>query len=99
MYNHTLCALRSRIVQSSSGNRNCPRGRNLNRFNPEKLLLSKWTAVRPSNKEKHFLVTDLLRNDDGVLLQIELQAIHSKRNQWLDWRVLQDDQQWRIGWQ
>lgn len=55
--------------------------------------------MRPSNKEKHFLVTDLLRNDDGVLLQIELQAIHSKRNQWLDWRVLQDDQQWRIGWQ
>ena len=25
-------------------------------INPEKLMLSKWTAVTPTHKEKHFLV-------------------------------------------
>ena len=27
-----------------------------NRLSPRKLLLSKWTAVTPRNKEKHFFV-------------------------------------------
>jgi len=29
----------------------------MNRINPKKLQHSKWTAVQPRNKEKHFLVT------------------------------------------
>jgi tryptophan-rich hypothetical protein len=32
-------------------------------INPEKLLLSKWTAVQPRNKENHFIVTRLIRNE------------------------------------
>lgn len=70
----------------------------MNRFNPEKLLLSKWTASHPQNKEKHFLITELLRDEQGVLLQVELQAIHSRRSQWIDWRTLRDDQTWLLGW-
>lgn len=70
----------------------------MNRFNPDKLLLSKWTAAHPQNKEKHFLVTELERNEDGVLLQIELQAVYTKRSQRLDWQVLRDDQLWLLGW-
>lgn len=70
----------------------------MNRFNPEKLLLSKWTASHPQNKEKHFLITELLRDKQGVLLQVELQAIHSRRSQWIDWRTLRDDQTWLLGW-
>ncbi len=35
----------------------------MNRINPAKLLLSKWTAARPQYKETHFLVTKLLRDD------------------------------------
>ena len=30
----------------------------MNPLNPKKLLNSKWTAVKPRNKEKHFLVTE-----------------------------------------
>lgn len=71
----------------------------MNRFNPDKLLLSKWTAAHPQNEEKHFLVTKLERNEDGVLLQIELQAVYTKRSQRLDWQVLRDDQLWLLGWQ
>ena len=70
----------------------------MNRFNPEKLLLSKWTATQPQNKEKHFLITELLRDENGVLLQVELQAVLTQRSQWIDWRLLRDAQQWLLGW-
>ncbi|WP_415844811.1 TIGR02450 family Trp-rich protein [Stutzerimonas zhaodongensis] len=70
----------------------------MNRFNPDKLLLSKWTAVQPKNKEKHFLVTELQRDEEGVVLQVELQAVYSRRSEWLDWQLLRDDQQWFLGW-
>ena len=35
------------------------------RINPRKLLLSKWTARVPRNRERHFLVTELHRDDAG----------------------------------
>ena len=31
-----------------------------NQINPKKLRLSKWTAVNPKEKEKHFLVTKVI---------------------------------------
>ena len=71
----------------------------MNRFNPRKLKLSKWTARQPRDKEKHFLVTDLAHDEEGVLLQVELQAVHSQRCQWLDWRDLRDSEKWLMGWQ
>ncbi|WP_417790903.1 TIGR02450 family Trp-rich protein [Stutzerimonas xanthomarina] len=71
----------------------------MNRFKPDKLLLSKWTATQPQNKEKHFLITELLRDENGVLVQVELQAALTQRSQWIDWRELRDDQRWLFGWQ
>ncbi|HSX70275.1 MAG TPA: TIGR02450 family Trp-rich protein, partial [Pseudomonas sp.] len=44
------------------------------RLNPRKLLLSKWTARAPQNRERHFLVTELHHHDDGRLLEVDLQA-------------------------
>ena len=57
----------------------------MNRLNPTKLLLSKWTAARPRNKEKHFLVTELFRDDEGTVLEIELQAVMTRRAERLPW--------------
>ena len=70
----------------------------MNRINPSKLLLSKWTAALPQNREKHFLVTELFRDENGTVLEIELQAVLTRRNQQLDWHVLQDDAHWKTGW-
>ncbi|MCD7036914.1 TIGR02450 family Trp-rich protein [Pseudomonas sp. MAFF 311096] len=70
----------------------------MNRINPAKLLLSKWTAVRPRNKEKHFLVTELFRDDEGTVLEIELQAVMTLRSERLPWQTLQDVDAWKIGW-
>jgi tryptophan-rich hypothetical protein len=67
------------------------------RLNPRKLLLSKWTAARPLNREKHFLVTELFCDEDGTVLQVELQAVLSQRSQRLDWQTLENAQHWLMG--
>lgn len=70
------------------------------KLNPRKLLLSKWTAVAPARKEKHFIVSKVLWPDDPAapLEWIELEAVFSKRVQVLQWRSLQDTATWRQGW-
>jgi tryptophan-rich hypothetical protein len=70
----------------------------VNRLNPQKLLLSKWTAAHPQNREKHFLVTELFRDEEGTVLEIELQAVLTKRGERMAWQALTDDQSWRMGW-
>jgi tryptophan-rich hypothetical protein len=32
------------------------------------LLLSKWTAAHPQNREKHFPETELYRDEEGAVL-------------------------------
>ena len=70
----------------------------MNRLNPAKLLLSKWTAAHPRNKEKHFLVTQLFRDEEGTVLEIELQAVMTHRAERLPWQTLQNAEAWRMGW-
>ena len=70
----------------------------MNRINPAKLLLSKWTAAHPRNKEKHFLVTELFCDEEGNVLDIELQAVMTRRGARLPWQTLQDVDAWKIGW-
>ncbi|MCL7461763.1 TIGR02450 family Trp-rich protein [Pseudomonas sp. NW5] len=70
----------------------------MHRLNPAKLLLSKWTAIEPRQREKHFLVTELYKDEEGTVLAVELQAVLSKRSWRLDWRELKDDQRWKMGW-
>ncbi len=72
----------------------------LNPLNPKKLLLSKWTAVTPSDREKHFVVVRVVEPvpPDVRIDQIELQAVHSGRTQLLHWRDLKDASRWRQGW-
>ena len=70
----------------------------MNAINPRKLLLSKWTAATPHNREKHFLVTELIKDEEGTVLEIELQAVLTRRSERLPWQVLRDAQAWRMGW-
>ncbi|AZF30249.1 hypothetical protein C4J89_0753 [Pseudomonas sp. R4-35-07] len=71
----------------------------MNRINPAKLLLSKWTATLPKNKEKHFLVTELFRDEEGTVLEIELQAVMTRRTERIGWQTLQNTDSWKMGWQ
>ena len=73
-------------------------------LNPKKLKHSKWTAVQPQNKEKHFIVTQLILpmlTLDAVnpqINEVELQAVYSGRSFILPWRDLTDSSQWLQGW-
>ena len=68
--------------------------------NPKKLLNSKWTAVTPSNKEKHFIVVKLITPElaNAPIHNILLEAVHSKRSQLLPWQQLNDETLWLQGW-
>ena len=70
----------------------------MNRFNPEKLLMSKWTATQPTQRERHFLVTRLIRTEDETIVGCELEAVISKKTYEIDWRQLQDSNRWVMGW-
>ena len=71
----------------------------MNPLNPKKLLLSKWTAVMPVAKQKHFLVSRVIQPElptDPIEL-VEIESVFSKETQVIPWRNLQDADVWRQG--
>jgi len=71
-----------------------------NPLSPKKLLRSKWTAVAPVHKEKHFVVIRVVEPEPSAVRVewVELEAVHSGRASVLRWRDLTDVRQWRQGW-
>ena len=72
----------------------------MNPLNPKKLLLTKWTAVKPIAKQKHFLVSRVIQPDlpTDPIVSVEIEAVFSKAVQMIAWRDLQNDAVWRQGW-
>lgn len=70
----------------------------MHQINPKKLSLSKWTAVNPVDREKHFLVAAISFDEEGKVLSCVLEAVISKREIAIDWRQLRDAKQWQQGW-
>ena len=72
----------------------------MNALNPKKLLLSKWTAVVPVAKQKHFVVSRVIQPvlPTDPIESVEIEAVLSKTTQIIQWRALQDDSLWRQGW-
>ena len=70
----------------------------MNKINPKKLLSSQWTAVKPSNKEKHFIVTDIEFNEEDLVVSCIIEAVISKRSISIDWHELKNDSNWIHGW-
>lgn len=70
----------------------------MNSINPKKLLNSKWTAVHPVNKEKHFLVTELEFDEEGNVVHCLIEAVLSNRSEPIEWQALKNDTDWLQGW-
>ena len=70
----------------------------MNQINPNKLLLSKWTAVKPKKKERHFMVTKLIYAENEDIIGCELEAVISNNLYEIDWKDLKDSSCWLIGW-
>ena len=73
-------------------------GVSVNKINPKKLLNSKWTAVTPEKEEKHFMVTEIEFDEDGIVVLCSIEALISKRSVPKDWHDLKDDSSWVHGW-
>ena len=72
----------------------------MNPLNPKKLRRTKWTAVKPIAKQKHFLVSRVIQPEvetDPVEL-VEIESVFSKATQIIKWRELQNDEVWLQGW-
>ena len=69
-------------------------------LHPKKLLNTKWTAVHPVNKEKHFLVLKVIDPalTGGRIEQVEIEAIYSRRVKLIPWIQLLDAAVWKRGW-
>ena len=72
----------------------------MNPLNPKKLLLTKWTGVKPIAKQKHFLVCKVIQPEQltDPIETVEIESVFSKAKQIIHWRELQNDAVWRQGW-
>jgi len=70
----------------------------MNKINPKKLLHSKWTAVNPINKEKHFLVTEIKTDEEGVVVHCLIEAVINNRAAPIQWADLKNNEHWLQGW-
>lgn len=78
----------------------------MNQVQPKKLLLTKWTAVQPIAKNKHFLVSKIIKPEspdlpdfrEAAIEWIELEAVFSKTVTRMQWQELRDSALWKQGW-
>lgn len=70
----------------------------MNQINPRKLLNSKWTAVKPEAKEKHFIVSNVKFDEENLVVACFIEPVMSGRLIAIDWHDLKDDTQWLHGW-
>ena len=69
-------------------------------INPAKLRLSKWSALYPRDREKHFLVTRVINPEAPAhqIESVEIEAVLTRRRYLILWRELENGAQWRPGW-
>ena len=72
----------------------------MNLLSPKKLLLTKWTAVKPIAKQKHFLVSKVIPPEppNEKIEWVEIEAVLTKKVSRIAWRDLTDSALWIQGW-
>tara|TARA_B110000914_G_scaffold142063_1_gene124384 strand:- start:264 stop:479 length:216 start_codon:yes stop_codon:yes gene_type:complete len=70
----------------------------MNKISSKKLLNSKWTAVSPSTKEKHFLISELEFDENDNVTHCLIEAVISNRTELINWEDLKESEHWLHGW-
>ncbi|MGS0695038.1 TIGR02450 family Trp-rich protein [Shewanella sp. 0m-4] len=70
----------------------------MNRLNPKKLLHSKWTAIKPKEKQKHFMVTKVEFDEEGEVSLCIIEAVLTRTEYQINWRELMQQRNWNFGW-
>lgn len=60
--------------------------------------MTKWSAIEVKRKERHFIVTRLIRNEQGTLIACELEAVINNNVYRVNWQELKDSTVWLMGW-
>jgi tryptophan-rich hypothetical protein len=70
----------------------------MNKISSKKLINSKWTKVRPLNREKHFLVTQVNFDEFSNVKCCLIEAVITKKEEEINWNELKDSSIWLQGW-
>jgi len=70
----------------------------MNKISSKKLLNSKWTAVSPNIKEKHFLIIELELDENNKVDHCVIEAVISNRTETINWEDLKESKNWLHGW-
>ena len=72
----------------------------MNPLSPKKLLLTKWTAVKPIAKQKHFLISKVILPEppSEKIEWVEIEAVMTKKVSRIAWRDLSNSTLWIQGW-
>ncbi len=68
------------------------------RINPAKLMHSKWTAVSPVSRERHFMVVEMYLDELERVADVDIEAVITGRITRIDWRQLKNRDIWIAGW-
>ncbi len=60
-------------------------------------MFSKWTALTPIQREKHFIVTAVEYENTSVV-SCQLEAVLTGNKYMIDWKSLKDKTDWLMGW-
>ena len=60
-------------------------------------MFSKWTALTPIQREKHFIVTAVEYENTSVV-SCQLEAVLTGNEYMINWRSLKDKTDWLMGW-
>jgi tryptophan-rich hypothetical protein len=71
----------------------------MNKVSPKTLIHSKWTKLEVNNKEKHFVITKVIVDEDQRIIECIIEAIISHHEYAINWRDLKNSTLWKIGWQ
>lgn len=71
----------------------------MNKVSPKALLHSKWTKVDVCNKEKHFVITSVVVDENQRVIECIIEAIMSHNEYAINWRDLKNSFFWKAGWQ
>ena len=62
------------------------------------LIGSKWTALQPQQREKHFVVHSRIERAEGPIETVRLEAVRTKSVYTVSVAELANAQCWRVGW-
>jgi tryptophan-rich hypothetical protein len=70
----------------------------MNKLNPKSLLHSKWTRKNVVNKEKHFMVTKVIFDENHKVMECVIEAVINHKEYSINWRELKNSLTWKTGW-